>query len=120
MMKQTSRKTRENWMYTSTESPYSKPTFVHRYGRRRIVDAAKPANQVSDVSEADLLRSSAPANLSYKRKISPRLELQCPACTLRARMDDFEWVHVGSSPHVHCPSCDANLGLPERALKHAA
>lgn len=45
--------------------------------------------------------------------------LQCPACGWMAEVGDFELVVMQAGAQVHCPSCDANLGSPEHALRHA-
>ena len=47
-------------------------------------------------------------------------ELQCPACGWRGELQDFDLVELSGTSQVHCPSCDANLGTREHALKQAA
>lgn len=47
-------------------------------------------------------------------------ELQCPACGWLGELQDFDLVELPGAAQVHCPSCDANLGTREHALKLAA
>ena len=46
--------------------------------------------------------------------------VQCPACDWSADLEDFDQVMVGANLQIHCPSCDANLGSRDHALKLAA
>ncbi|MCB1607122.1 MAG: hypothetical protein KDI71_09130 [Xanthomonadales bacterium] len=47
-------------------------------------------------------------------------ELKCPACGWRGLLEDFDQVVLLGTTHVHCPSCDANLGSREHVSQRAA
>ncbi len=46
--------------------------------------------------------------------------IQCPACDWSADLEDFDHIMIGATVQIHCPSCDANLGSRDHALKLAA
>lgn len=105
--------------YAGTASPSPTLSFVRRYGRGHSANPCEPAPAELEPYESASF-PAAPAGSFRGRSPHPFPELQCPACELRTQMDEYDAVRIEGKAHIHCPNCDANLGLSERALRHAA